>query len=242
MRAALALLASCVGFAQTVGPQFDAASIKPSGPIENGRFVRFRGGPGTEDPGRCTCAYCVLAFLIEDAYEVPFYRLANANRLPDTRFHMIATIPEGTTKEQFHKMQQTLLADRFKLAVRRETREVHTLRLLVADGGLKVRPYVDGEPRREPVMHGPGVYYAQQGKTMGEFASVVAFYFRKPVTDGTGLKGKYDFDFWFTTDLENTNAPSLSSAIRDEGLKVESDKGPVEIVIVDHFEKTPTEN
>jgi Protein of unknown function (DUF3738) len=124
MRAALALLASCIGFAQTPEAQFDAASIKPSSPIENGSFVGARGGPGTVDPGRYTCTYCYLSMVITEAYGVPYYRLSGQNRLPDMRVHIVATIPEGATREQFHKMLQNLLAERFQLMVHRETREM----------------------------------------------------------------------------------------------------------------------
>lgn len=154
--------------------------------------------------------------LIEDAYEIPFYQLPNADRLPNTLYHMIATIPEGTTKVQFRRMLQHLLAERFKLAVHRETREIQTLRLVVADGGLKVKPYVEGEPRREPDFRQPGIYYKEQGRTLAEFAEFLAGYFAKPMIDGTGLKGKYDFDAWFTMDPNDTVAPSIVSAIRSE--------------------------
>jgi uncharacterized protein (TIGR03435 family) len=207
------------------------------------RFVGSKGGPGTDDPSRYTCTYCGLDFLIEDAYYVPFYRLANANRLPDTRFYVVATIPEGATKEQFQRMLQSLLADRFKLAVHREKREIQTLRLLVAAGGPRLKVYVDGEPPLKDQPHRPpGIYYRVQGRTMAEFASVVAFYFAEPVVNATDLDGKYDFDIWFDTDLRDTNVPTLGAAIHSLGLKVESQKGPVEMIVADHVDKTPTAN
>lgn len=233
---------SYVAFAQSPEPEFEAASIKPSGPIESNSFVGWRGGPGTDDPSRYACTYCGLGMLIVNAYEIPFYQLSNANRLPNTRFHVIAAVPAGTSKAQFHQMLQNLLAERFGLVVHRETHEMDTLRLLVADGGLKVKPYVEGEPRRAPNMRAPGIYYYEQGKTMAEFANFVAGYFAKPVIDATGLDEKYDFDLWFTNDLEDRNAPTLGSAIKAEGLRVESQKAPVEMIVIDHAEKTPTEN
>ena len=60
--------------------------------------------------------------------------------------------------------------------------------------------------------------------------------------NGTGLADKYDFDVWFTMDPNDTVAPSIFTAIRSQGLKVESQKGPVEMLVVDHAEKEPTEN
>jgi uncharacterized protein (TIGR03435 family) len=250
MRAALALLVCCGGFAQTAGPQFDVASIKPSGPIENGHFVGYRGGPGTEDPGRYTCTYCDLGMLVESAYEIPYYRLSSTNRLPETRFHVVATVPEGSTPEQFHQMLRNLLADRFQLAVHRETREMETLRLVVAASGLKLKPYVEGEPaiiedEKSFRTRAPGFYYRVQGRTMRDFADLMSGQLGKPVTDATGLNGKYDFDVWWSVDLDTrstTDAPTPEAAIRSLGLKLEPRKGPVEFIIVDHAEKMPSEN
>jgi uncharacterized protein (TIGR03435 family) len=250
MRAALALLASCVGFAQTPEAQFDAASIKPSGPIESGRFVGGRGGPGTEDPGRYTYTYCYLSTVIAEAYGVPYYRLSGQNRLPEMRFHIVATIPEGATREQFHQMLQNLLAERFKLSVHREMREMETSRLVVAAGGLKLKPYVEGEPaivedEKSFRDRAPGFYYRVQGRTMGDFADLMSGQLGKPVIDATGLNGKYDFDVWWSVDLDSpstTDAPTPEGAIRSLGLKLEPRKGPVEFLVVDHAEKTPTEN
>jgi uncharacterized protein (TIGR03435 family) len=59
-------------------------------------------------------------------------RIISALRLPEDRFHVIATIPPGTTKDLFHRMLQNLLAERFKLAVHRESREMEAFRLVVA--------------------------------------------------------------------------------------------------------------
>jgi uncharacterized protein (TIGR03435 family) len=92
--------------------------------------------------------------VITEAYGVPYYRLSGQNRLPDMRFHIVATIPEGATREQFHKMLHNLLVERFQLMVHRETREMETFLLVVAPGGLKLKPYVEDEPPVERKMSG----------------------------------------------------------------------------------------
>jgi len=242
MRAVAMVLISWAAFAQTQEPEFEAASIKPSGPIEQGRFVGWKGGPGTNDPGVYTYTFCTVELLIMRAYDVPYYRLSNTNRLPDTRFHVIAAVPTGTTKEQFLKMQQNLLADRFKLATHRETHETDTLRLLTAEGGIKLKAYVEGEPPMKRDMREPGIYYQEQGRTLAEFADFVAGYYAKPVINATGLDGKYDFNVWFSVGPDNSLAPSIGTAIRALGLRVESHKESLEMIVVDHVEKTPTEN
>ncbi len=250
MRAALAWLACCAGFAQTPVVQFDAASIKPSGSIEDGSFVGYRGGPGTEDPGRYTCSYCYVSMVITEAYGIPYYRLSGMHRLPETRFHIVATIPEGATREQFHQMLRNLLAERFQLAVHRETRELETLRMVVAAGGLKLKPYVSGEPamvddQKSFRTRAPGFYYHVQGRTLSDFADLVSGQIGKPVINATGLNGKYDFDVWWSVDLDTqsaTGAPTPEGAIRSLGLKLEPRKELVEFLVVDHAAKMPAEN
>ena len=188
--------------------------------------------------------------VITEAYGVPYYRLSGQNRLPATRFLIIATIPEGATREQFHQMLQNLLAERFKLSVHHETREMETLRLVVAAGGSKLKPYVEGEPavvedEKSLRNRAPGVYYRVQGRTMADFVDLMSGQLGKPVVDATGLTGKYDFDVWWSVDLDTqsaTGAPTPEAAIRSLGLKIEPRKEPVEFLVVDHAEKTPTEN
>jgi uncharacterized protein (TIGR03435 family) len=188
--------------------------------------------------------------VITEAYGVPYYRLSGQNKLPATRFLIIATIPEGATREQFHQMLQNLLAERFKLSVHHETREMETLRLVVAAGGSKLKPDVEGEPavvedEKSLRNRAPGVYYRVQGRTMADFVDLMSGQLGKPVVDATGLTGKYDFDVWWSVDLDTqsaTGAPTPEAAIRSLGLKIEPRKEPVEFLVVDHAEKTPTEN
>jgi uncharacterized protein (TIGR03435 family) len=250
-------LVFCAGLlAQTSDPAFDAASIKLSPPMDSSHgpiWVGAKGGPGTDDPGRYSCTFCTVSGLISDAYDVPDYRLASSIRLPADRFHVEAAIPAGTTKEQFRSMLQSLLAERFKLAVHTESREMQTFRLIVAPGGPKLSTHVDGEPLEAAKTsrnrnRAPGYYYQLQGRTVGDFAKLVEGQLRRPVTDATGLNGKYDFDVWWTTDDLNadaqapTDAPTLRSVIQSLGLKLESRKESVEVVVVDRVERLPTEN
>ena len=148
-------------------------------------------------------------------------------------------------------MWQGLLAERFKLVAHRETREFQIYDLLVAKGGPKFREAsitpgndgsrtyselkVDGGLQR---MHYPHV-------TMAELAAEVSGELKKPVNDKTGLSGKYQIDiYWVPDEQASPDAgPTLMQAVRDQlGLQLESKKGPVEFLIVDHAERTPTDN
>ena len=234
---------------------FEAASIKPSPPLDSSDgpiFVGPRGGPGTADPGRFTCSFCDLGILISQAYDVPEYRLSSAGQLTEDRFHIVAAVSGGATREQLRTMLRTLLAERFKLATHREQREMTALRLIVSSGGPKLKPHVEGAPRPLEDMprardRAPGIYYKTQGKTMAEFARFLEGQMRKPVTDATGLTGTYDFDIWWgisrsETDPPPADSPTMYSALESLGLKLESRKARVDVVVIDHVEKAPTEN
>ena len=247
----LSALSACLG--QTAGPSFDAASIKISPPLDSSTgpiYVGWKGGPGTDDPGRYTCTFCDLASLVSQAYDVPEYRLVSPDRLPRERFHVIATIPRGTTREQFCLMLRNLLAERFKLVAHREPREMQTFRLVVAPGGPNLKPYVEGEaapPAAKTAGRAPGVYYRVQGKTIAEFAQLVEGQLHRPVTDATGLHGKYDFDLFWSEDLDAdpsapADRPTIRSAVQSVGLKLESVKAPLDVVVIDRVEKMPVEN
>jgi uncharacterized protein (TIGR03435 family) len=80
---------------------------------------------------------------------------------------------------------------------------------------------------------------------MVDFADLMSGQLAKPVIDATGLNGKYDFDVWWSVDLDTrstTDAPTPEAAIRSLGLKLEPRRGPVEFIVVDHAEKMPSEN
>jgi uncharacterized protein (TIGR03435 family) len=82
---------------------------------------------------------------------------------------------------------------------------------------------------------------------MDDFVGRLSDQLRRPVTNGTGLRGKYDFTLsWviegpgYSTD---DSGPTIFGAIQEQlGLKLEQKRGPVELLVVDHIEKTPTEN
>jgi uncharacterized protein (TIGR03435 family) len=249
-----AVFCGCL-LAQGNGPALDAASIKLSPPLDSTRgpiYVGAKGGPGTDDPVRYSCTFCAVDDLVSEAYNVPDFRVSSASRLPGERFHLLATLPAETTREQFRLMLQNLLAERFKLAVHHESRDMQAFHLVVASGGPNLKAHVEGGPLPPPPdpkkPSAPGVYYRVQGKTLADFAQLVEGQLRRPVIDATGLSGKYDFDVWWTMDDLSADAPAppdaptLRSAIQSLGLRLESQKGPVDVVVIDHVEKLPAAN
>jgi bla regulator protein blaR1 len=233
---------------------------------------KMSGGPGTKDPSRFACENFDLASLIEMAYDVPDFLLSVPTWTRDRRFDIVAKLPEGTTKEQFRLMQQKLLIERFKLAVHRAKKEMPVFELVVAKGGPKLKDPSAAEPTQEsqepvipsplkkdangfPVLPPGQTAYAiagghgrirGSGETMEHFASTLAGQLREPVIDATGLRGKYDFTLsWLLVDLppDGDTAPTLTNALPTQlGLMLKRTRGQVNTLVVDHVERTPTEN
>jgi uncharacterized protein (TIGR03435 family) len=124
------LFAICEAYAQpSPKVEFEVASIKASPPPDGGGMSVFcKGGPGSNDPGLFTCQNMSLPNLITMAYGVSYYQVAPLDWMTPMRplFNIDAKVPPATTKAQLSEMMRNLLADRFKLEVHRETRELPT--------------------------------------------------------------------------------------------------------------------
>ena len=152
------------------------------------------------------------------------------------------------------RMLQALLADRFKLVAHTETKEFPVYVLTLAKNGPKLHEAKAGDtyengyklPNGKP--SGAGFNSDEEGKvsaqgvTTENFARWLSQKVGRTVIDKTGLTGRYDFALRWTTDEDDDSAGAGGSAILDAiqqqiGLKLESGKGPVEVVVIDHAEK-----
>ena len=263
----IAFLTILSAAAQT--PHFEVASIKPSAPgATNGRMS---GGPGTQDPGLFTCENITLRALVITAFNLLTYRFSGPDWMQSVRFNVSANIPDGTTKEQFRLMLQNLFVERFKLAFHWEKKEIQTYDLVVAKSGHKMKespldaetpaPQFDSSPKgdtegfpvlppgRQSVLAELGSHIAMRraDETMDRLAVYLSAQLHTPVSNATGLTGKYDFALhWVaegSTPPTDDTGPNLFRAVQEQlGLRLESRKGTVDILVVDHAEKTPTEN
>jgi uncharacterized protein (TIGR03435 family) len=144
--AGLIIFTSCAAFGQAAAepPTFEVASVKPAEPQATGRIsVGMRGGPGTPDPGQITYTNVSLKNVLMNAYGVKGYQINGPKWLDSERFDIVAKIPKGATKETFKLMLQNLLAERFKLALHHETKELPMYALVVGKGGPKLKESVD---------------------------------------------------------------------------------------------------
>lgn len=269
-------------------PAFEVASVKPVEARHRGAGP-LRGGPGTNSPGRLSGIASMKTLLLR-AYDVTAYQLSGPGWMDTERYEIDARIPAGATREQVATMLQSLLAQRFRLAVHRETHELPVFELTAGRGGPKLlessisseeagNPRLtagpDGYPELaagsklshsyEVVIGGSdGARYQHWARheTMQQLAARLSSQLNRLVIDRTGLTGQYDFSLSWTTDggtiartdpppdmIETHNTPvsdpglTLFSALQKElGLRLESKKASVPVVVVDHIEKVPTAN
>jgi uncharacterized protein (TIGR03435 family) len=239
-RTLLLLGASAVGIAQTP-PTFEVASVKLT---QHGRTDGWsRSSIDVPTPGSLVATNASMEECIEWAYDVKDYQVSGPEWLnsDEASYDIAAKTAERTPESQIRLMLQTLLAERFKLTFHRETRQLPVYELIVAKSGPKMRPAAPG---------GHGGVSSQGGSvtadhvTMAFLATTLARYIKTPVFDKTGLSGNFDFSFEYASnDRENSDKPSIFTALQERlGLKLQPAKGPVEVLVIDHAEKVPTEN
>jgi len=159
-----------------------------------------------------------------------------------------AATPAGD--KELYRMLRTLLETRMGLKAHTEKREMEVYALVVAKGGPKFKASETEGPLQ--VGQDKGVSVIQHA-SLGEFAAQLSDnVFDRPVIDATGLTGRYDirFDMRSVLASQGPNKPDradLATAVMDAiqeqmGLKVESRKALLDVVVIDHIEKTPTEN
>jgi uncharacterized protein (TIGR03435 family) len=148
---ALTTVAITGGFAQVATekpasgqPGFEVASVKPAPP--DVEIASMYGGPmpagpfnqSGRDPGRVTWSNVRLLRMIQVAYDFPLDRINGPDWLGTQGYDVVATVPVGASVDDFRKMVQTLLAERFKLTVHRGTKEVSGYTLEIGKTGAKI--------------------------------------------------------------------------------------------------------
>jgi uncharacterized protein (TIGR03435 family) len=264
-------LAPTLVFAQK--PSFEVVTIKPAPPPSaQGMRTGSGGGPGTNDPGHWKGDNLSLSDLVTNAYNLKRYQLSALPWMGDARFDIQAKVPAGATRDDLKLMLQGMLEERFKLEVHREKKEMSGFELAAAKNGPKLKEADPPQPPPEsppapggppkigpdgyPVLTGGTTMAMMNGRarwqnsqcTAEAIATMLAGQTGRPVTDASGLKGKYNVSlFWASDSRTGAEAddpgPSIYTAIQEQlGLKLESKKVTVEMLVVDKAEKSPTEN
>jgi uncharacterized protein (TIGR03435 family) len=251
----LALVAGVV-FGQNA-QVFDVASVKPS-PNNDGRGAGGgRGGMGilagglaragnfATSPGGVTIRNATLSGCIQWAYGVRDFQVSGPSWLTDDRFDITAKAAGEVSGDQLRLMLQALLADRFKLALHRQSKELQAYALVVGKNGSKLHESTSEGPsniRRERM----GV--TVERATLAQFADALTQVLQIPVVDATGMAGHYDATLDITpyitldgaggTDIVSIAVAALQDLL---GLRLEVRKAPTEILVVDHVERVPTQ-
>ena len=200
---------------------------------------------------RCTNLTALLSYAYHLTSSVPrtgvpeWGKGACGGTFQDT-FAIEATVPAGTTDDQARQMMQTLLADRFKLAIHWEKKDMPIFALVIGKGGFKLQPsdpakdvpappHSIGCPPEDPSCH----IYAGGSGTISGLASSLSFNVGRPVIDQTGLTGNYNTDLmWAGETTTDSPLPSLPAALREKfGLELKPQVGPVNTLVIDHVEK-----
>jgi uncharacterized protein (TIGR03435 family) len=229
MKLNLLLVLASVAAAQ---PAFEVASIRP----HEGRVAYV--SSNISGPRVRVVAYGLTGLLME-AFDVKTYQISGAPSWADADRFDIDAKAEGDatlTKAQAKQMFQALLADRFQLRIHRETKEMPVYALVVTKNGPKLKESVaeafslslsGGRQGTElTVLKGGMEQLATQLSNGGA---------DRPVMDKTGLAGTYDYKLNWSSDPDGL---SLPIALQEQlGLKLEPQKAPIEMLIVDRAQK-----
>ncbi len=259
--------------------EFDVASVKQNKSGDPPPYSNNPLGPGTvfvPNGGRFFATDLPLITYIAFAYKVQGNQQKDLMaQLPDwvntENFDIDARTNGNVTKDEMRQLMQSLLADRFKLKIRTETRQVPVLAMTLAKEGKfgpKLQPHPAAACKNDPPpTNGEmlGVFPALCGGflglaptspglqnvgardiTMAFLANGLTAMSRsdRPVIDNTGLSGTFDMALEWEPDpapgQPAADAPSgapFFQAVKEQlGIKLESQKGPVDVLVVDHIE------
>ncbi len=244
-------------------PAFEVASVKPnkSGTLQASINMLPNGVNLVNMPLR---GIIQLFFVINQpskVIDIPDWTVTE-------RFDISARAAGPITADERRLMMQALLKDRFKLAARREKREVSVLALALDRKDGKLGPHLleskgcisprdaasqagTQKPLCGPQSAGPG-RLVLLGNSIQQLTSILGVMLGRTVIDKSGLTGMYDIELTFTPEQripgidlpppDDPNAPSIYTALREQlGLKLESQKDLEEVLVIDHVER-PSEN
>jgi len=231
-------------------PGFDVASIRPHDPDDHRFYVKMPAG------GRFTATGSVAKLVVMLAYDVQEAQIAGGpNWFTTEKWDIEARTdnPGEHSVEETRGMLQHMLAERFGLRIHRETEERPAYALTVAKGGPKFKA---AGPDGSANVRIAGNSISLERGELARMTQLLSTALGRPVIDRTGLTGLYDLSLQWdeapvgqggVPDLDAPAAPgnghgSIFTAIQDQlGLRLESHRAPVEVIVVDRMER-PSQN
>lgn len=266
-----AMFALCAlrGESSSSPSKFEVATIKPSVAEFHGTMIQAQPGGGLRVTGatlRTLLAYTYNVrdfqitggpvWITSDRYDIvakPEHS-TGADNLSDALRQLTAE-QRKIYNEQMGQRMQALLMDRFHLAIHRETKEQPMYAMVIGKSGSKLQASPEGVTGRVRMGRGE---ISGEGAQLQVFAATLANVVGRPVIDKTGLSGNFNFKLNWTPDpgtglgppgpppgadaAPASDGPSIFTALQEQlGLRLESDKGPVEMIVIDRVER-PSEN
>lgn len=239
-------------------PSFEVAAVKPGDPKDSRFGIIMRPG------GRFITTNANLHQLIGFAYDLRSNQITGGPAWVDSALYSIEAngernvpLPPGPAgAARIRLMLQSLLADRFHLAVHRETREESIYQLVVARGGPKLKEADETQNPSERVGRGTITGTAAE---ISQLIRPLSQQLGRNIIDKTGLDGRYDFTLQWTLEPgqlsgpgdpppppvqppADPDGPNIFTALQEQlGLKLEAAKGTVNFLVIDRAER-PSEN
>ena len=235
---------------QPTKPAFEVASVKVNQSMSQDMGLNRTLGGGLEVKNG------TLRTLVSFAYDIRGDQISGGPSWLDTeRYDILAKAPAGVkisnpdtpwmapADDPVRARLQTLLAERFHLAVHRETKEMTVFALVQDKAGAKLQPWKEGD------LPGPSMRLEYTKLTCRKYtmqllaSNILSARLGTTVVDKTGITGEYNFVMTFGPDQpaskgSSTDGPAFLEALRDQlGLRLERQKGPVEMLVIDHAEK-----
>ena len=231
----LALVLSGAAYGQS---RFEVASIKPSA-----GDTSYASGL-TTSKGRLTATNVTLKRCIMGAFGVGPNQIAGGPAwLESDRYDIAAKAELPTVSDtELMGMMQTLMAERFKLAIHRENRQIQAYVLELAKKG----PKLNKSTAEQASTHSGRGSIDAKAMTMTRLAEVLSRQMDLPVVNETGLEGTYDLKLEWNPEpgrpTKTDSEPSIFAAIQEQlGLRLTSRKTLLEVIVIDHAER-PSEN
>jgi uncharacterized protein (TIGR03435 family) len=237
------LIGMSLGNAQS--PAFEVASVKLAAPGD--RVINL----GTVSHGQVTLTNVSLSDALKFAYGITNdVQISGPDWIRDKRvaFSIVAKAAPETPVSQLLLMLQSLLIERFKLALHREQRDLSVMALTVGKAGPTFQEAKDGSDGSTNTL-GPGKIISNR-ISMPVLASLLSRWLREPVVDRTELTGSYALKLEWTytpgqapLEAGRDSGTSIFAAVQEQlGLKLQARKGPLEVIVIDHAERAPIAN
>lgn len=211
-------------------PSFEVSSIK----LHSSSGINERSGID-ENPSAVRVENLPLKALIETAYGIRDDQLSGPGWLATVRYDVVAKPPAGVTQSQLRPMLQSLLAERFRLVAHHESKDMRVYELVVVKSGSKLQEST-----------GPRTFFTSRPAliagtrvSMRELAAALSSLLGRQVIERTGLSGVYDVKVQWTPDSAAGDVGvSLFTAVQEQlGLKLESSRSAVDVLVIDHIER-----